>query len=157
MSKEVSEVLKILSHSMAETESSGAILAERFLHNTKGFIAMYGDLGVGKTAFVRGFASVWAPHADVCSPTYAILNEYEGKNGQLCHFDLYRIESEEDLYSCGFYDYEDSLIIAEWCEKIPYALPDSYIRVTISRVDEDSRMIVIEQVGKGKSYENFSS
>jgi tRNA threonylcarbamoyladenosine biosynthesis protein TsaE len=110
---------------------------------------MYGDLGVGKTAFVRGVAALLAPDADVCSPTYAICNEYEGIPCMICHFDVYRIQSDEDLYACGFYDYVDCISIVEWSENIPFALPDVYYRVSISKVDGgdvDLRTITIEKV-----------
>ena len=116
------------------------------------FLAMYGDLGAGKTAFVRGLASVLAPGARVCSPTFALVNEYRGKDYTLCHFDMYRITSEDDLYSIGFYDYADCIIVTEWSENIPYALPNHYYRIEITKPeredtegDNQKRMIVIEE------------
>lgn len=118
------------------------------------FVAMYGDLGVGKTSFVRGFASVTAPGATVKSPTFALVNEYKcsdnpAKIKRICHFDMYRIVDEDDLYSVGFYDYlrTDTLCIAEWCEMIPYALPKSYIKVEIEKTDlGDGRKITISLI-----------
>ncbi len=98
------------------------------------FIALYGDVGVGKTVFVRGFAGVICPDDYVQSPTYAIVNEYKGKYN-ICHYDMYRIHSEDDLESTAFYDYKHKIILAEWCENIPSALPDSYYRVTIEKTD----------------------
>lgn len=131
-----------------ETEQLGAELGEYILSLDKGdaFIAMYGDLGAGKTAFVRGLASVIAPNAHVCSPTYNIVNEYRGSKALLCHFDMYRIESEDDLYSVGFYDYENCIIAAEWCEKTPFALPDEYYKVVIEKLGENERRISICEV-----------
>lgn len=140
-------IYKILSHNVKETEAAGSLAAAMLKKGD--FVAMYGDLGVGKTAFVRGVAALLAPEADVCSPTYAICNEYEGSICTICHFDVYRILSEEDLYACGFYDYVDCISIVEWSENIPYALPDEYFRVTISKVeggDADLRTITIEKV-----------
>ena len=117
------------------------------------FIAMYGDLGVGKTAFVRGFCSDICAGATVKSPTFALVNEYKcqtsNKIKKVCHFDMYRIVDEDDLYSIGFYDYlrDDILCIAEWCELIPYALPEKYIRVEITKQDlENNRNISIELI-----------
>ena len=110
------------------------------------FVAMYGDLGAGKTAFVRGVASVIAPDYDVSSPTYTIVNEYGDDEKKLCHFDMYRIDSEDDLESIGFYDYTDCIIIAEWSEKIPFALPDTYYTVSIEKVSETDRLITIEKL-----------
>ena len=140
-------IYKILSHNVRETESAGSLLGALLKKND--FVAMYGDLGVGKTAFVRGVAAVVAPEADVCSPTYAICNEYEGKDCLLCHFDVYRIGSDDDLYACGFYDYANCISIVEWSENIPFALPEQYYRVTISKVDggdENLRTVTIEEV-----------
>ena len=132
-----------------ETEAVGAALAE-LLKGDRAcptFIAMYGDLGVGKTAFVRGMASVMAPGRGVRSPTFSLVNEYRvpGKK-PLFHFDMYRIESEDDLYSIGFEDYPDAgYCVAEWCEKIPFALPEVYLEVRIEKCppEVDKRSITI--------------
>ena len=104
------------------------------------FVAMYGDLGVGKTAFVRGFTRAYAPEAAVKSPTFALVNQYGGRACPIYHFDMYRITDEDDLYSTGFYDYLSGrgICIAEWCENIPYALPDSYISVSIEKISLDA-------------------
>jgi len=127
-----------------ETELVGAELAKYVLKNGFDYVAMYGDLGAGKTAFTRGFASVIAPDADVCSPTYTIVNEYEGRV-PLYHFDMYRIEDEDSLESIGFYDYLGrGIIITEWSENVPYALPDRYIKVEIQKLGENERKITAE-------------
>lgn len=139
----------VVTASASETEEVGAELGGYALEcGGQLFIAMYGDLGAGKTAFVRGIASAVAPEAHVCSPTYNIVNEYHGGKALLCHFDMYRIESEDDLYSVGFYDYENCIIAAEWCEKTPFALPENYIRVEIKKLGENERSITITEVGK---------
>lgn len=135
-------LFSILSHSEKETESAGILLASQ-LKNWD-FVAMFGDLGAGKTAFVRGMATILAPDYDVFSPTYTIVNEYGEGERRLCHFDMYRIESEDDLESIGFYDYLDCVIVAEWCEKIPFALPKSYYSVTIEKMSETERLIRID-------------
>jgi tRNA threonylcarbamoyladenosine biosynthesis protein TsaE len=115
-------------------------------------VALYGDLGVGKIAFVRGFETVVSPAAQVRSPTFALVNEYRSRVLPLFHFDMYRIESEDDLISIGFYDYLDrhGVCLVEWSEKIPYALPDDYLRVTIEKISNDRpdlRRITIERIG----------
>jgi len=126
------------------TEAVGAELAKYVLANGFDYVAMYGDLGAGKTAFTRGFASVIAPDADVCSPTYTIVNEYEGRV-PLFHFDMYRIEDEDSLESIGFYDYLGrGIIITEWSENVPRALPDRYIKVEITKLCENERRITAE-------------
>ena len=143
---------KIKTASVQETEAVGAQLADAMLKDPSlaPFVALYGDLGVGKTAFVRGFASVIAPAALVRSPTFALVNEYRGKNKALFHFDMYRITGEDDLYSIGYDDYlaRDGIALVEWSENIPYALPERYLRVGIIKDDQedsDSRMITIEE------------
>lgn len=136
-----------------ETEKCGADLAREILQDTAlpHFIALYGDLGVGKTAFVRGFASLISPQSTVRSPTFALVNEYRGHPLSLFHFDMYRIESEDDLYSIGYDDYlvRRGICLVEWSEKIPYALPEDYLRVRIEKDDPDNtehRKITIERI-----------
>ena len=137
-----------------ETEQCGAELAASLLQDATlpRFVALFGDLGVGKTAFTRGFASVLSPESLVRSPTFTLVNEYRNKQTKtsLFHFDMYRIDSEDDLYSMGFDDYPDrGICIAEWCEKIPYALPLHYLRVIITKNNADtpdSREIRIERI-----------
>ena len=143
----------ILTQSVCETEAAGAALARRMCDDLSlpPFVALYGDLGVGKTAFIRGFASVIAPTSAVRSPTFALVNEYRAKPRALFHFDMYRIEGEDDLYSIGFYDYLDrkGICLVEWSEKIPYALPEELIRVRIEKTDPntpDQRRITVERI-----------
>ena len=143
--------------SAEETEALGAALATRMTQDLDipPFLALYGDLGVGKTAFVRGFASVIAPASLVRSPTFALVNEYRAKPRSLFHFDMYRIEDEDDLYSIGFYDYLDrpGICLVEWSENIPYALPDRYLRVCIEKQDPsrpELRRITVSLIGENK-------
>ena len=143
----------IASSSPTETEDAGKLLASAMQSDPSlpPFVALFGDLGVGKTAFVRGFASVLSPSSAVRSPTFALVNEYRGGARPLFHFDMYRIESEDDLYSIGFDDYLDrGICITEWSENIPYALPEEYFRVTIEKTDAeaypDQRTITIERM-----------
>ena len=147
----------IESGSVSDTENAGKMLGEYLLSagENDAFIALYGDLGAGKTAFVRGLAEVLTPGAPVCSPTYTVVNEYRGKSGRrLCHFDMYRIADDDDLYSIGFYDYSGCVMAAEWCEKIPFALPDDYFRVTIRKTGENDRKRTIERI-RGTLRETF--
>ena len=136
-------VLKeIITNSPEETEAVGFELAKELEINTSlpPFIALYGDLGVGKTAFVRGFTKVFSPNALVRSPTFALVNEYPSKSDRrVFHFDMYRIADEDDLYSIGYYDYLDdgSICLVEWSENIPYAIPDEHIRVEITKTNLD--------------------
>ena len=133
-----------------ETEAVGETLALLLQseHSLPRFIAMYGDLGVGKTAFVRGFARVLAPESTVKSPTFALVNEYGSKKSRVYHFDMYRIIDDDDLYSTGFYDYlsSNAFCIVEWSEKIPFALPNEYIKIVIEKISVElpnERLITI--------------
>ena len=145
---------EVNTHSPEETESVGSALAEAMLSSPSlpPFVALYGDLGVGKTAFVRGFTSKIAPLSRVKSPTFALVNEYKGERLSVFHFDMYRIEDEDELYSIGFFDYADrrGICLVEWSENIEDSLPDSYLRVEIvknSATDTDSRIITVSKVG----------
>lgn len=133
--------------SAAATEAVGRALALRLRAAGKAaaFVALFGDLGVGKTAFVRGFVSALVPDARVKSPTYTIVNEYRGGDVPVFHFDVYRIEGEDDLYSTGYYDYLDTgYLLCEWSEKIPFALPQDRITVEIEKTDSaDGRRITV--------------
>jgi len=139
--------------SPAETESVGAELAHLYLKDASlpRFVALYGNLGVGKTAFVRGFTSQIAPSARVKSPTFALVNEYKGEKTSVFHFDMYRINDEDELYSIGFYDYADrnGICLTEWSENIEYALPERYLRAEISKCPDNTekRSITILSVG----------
>jgi len=127
--------------SPAQTESVGLMLARNLLADgtLPRFIALYGDLGVGKTAFVRGFTSALSPRAHVKSPTFSLVNEYRGDPLSVFHFDMYRITDEDELFSIGFYDYLDrrGVCLVEWSENIPFALPDRYLRVELVKCDPD--------------------
>ncbi len=142
----------VISLSPADTEKAGAELANLILNVEKlpRFVALFGDLGVGKTAFVRGFTSIFAPSARVKSPTFALVNQYKGEKESIFHFDMYRIEDEDELYSMGFYDYLDrGICLVEWSENIENFLPESYIRVEIVKNDEsntDSRLIKMQLI-----------
>ncbi len=108
--------------------------------NLRAFVALYGEMGAGKTAFVRGMARLLAPGAAVCSPTYTLVNEYPRARAALPplrHLDLYRIEGEDDLASIGFFDFVcEGVVVAEWCERIPEDLPLPRIKVRIETLGD---------------------
>lgn len=109
-------------------------------------IAYRGGLGAGKTTFTRGIAIGMGLGDVVISPTFALVNEYRGENITLYHFDMYRINSEEGLESTGFYDYpfEENAAVIEWSENIDEFLPKNTIYITLRRLDETKREIIIE-------------
>ena len=129
-----------------QTESIAKEFAMLLNSSEPTFIAMYGDLGVGKTAFVRGLASVLAPNARVKSPTFTIVNEYKGINLPLYHFDVYRISDEDELYAMGFDDYlQKGICVVEWSENIRDSIPKDAYSVLIERQpnDDNARKITI--------------
>ena len=139
--------MEYLSHSEQETEALGAALAQR-LHGGD-VIAYRGDLGAGKTAFTRGLARGLGCTGRVTSPTFTIVNEYEGKI-PLFHFDLYRLGDEEELWDIGWEDYlgRGGVCAVEWSESFPRAIPPEAVTVTIRRCpeNEDWRRITVEGV-----------
>ena len=137
-----------LTHSPTETEAVGNALAQELLKNGQGDtqILLYGDLGVGKTAFTRGFCSALGI-ARVKSPTYTVVNEYRGKDAAVFHFDLYRLDGPEDLESIGYEDYlaQPGFKIFEWSERFLSHLPSSFVKVTIERTEhEGERRVLVE-------------
>ena len=133
---------KFFSKSYIETEEIAFKLAQT-LKGTE-IIAMFGGLGAGKTAFTRGLARGLGIEDGVSSPTFALVHEYEGKFN-LYHFDMYRINTFDDLYTTGFFDYMDNgVMVIEWSENIESALPEGCIRVYIKVISENEREIEIE-------------
>ena len=130
------------------TENAGRELAE-LLEKTgikRAFIALFGEVGVGKTVFTRGFASHFGT-LGIKSPTYTIVNEHRQGKANIYHFDLYRINGDDDLYSIGFDEYleRDGYCISEWSERLGDELPEDAVRVTISKTQNatDERIIEI--------------
>lgn len=137
-------MIKIRTLSTEETEKIGEKLAKK-LKGTE-VIALYGGMGAGKTAFVRGLSRELEVINEVSSPTFAIVHEYSGKY-KIYHFDMFRVESWEDLYSTGFFDYIDNgILIIEWSENIESAIPESALKITIKIENESERTILIEGI-----------
>ncbi len=138
--------LEFLSDSPEKTEQFAEQFAQKYLKKGD-FVAFFGELGSGKTAFVRGMAKVFCPKARVSSPTFSIVNEYRGQI-EIFHFDMYRITDDDSLYSVGFYDYFDrnGIMAVEWSENIEFALPEHRYNVTFYKTSEQSRKIVVEEI-----------
>ena len=134
---------QFVSHSPEESEKIAFEFAKTLQSGS--VLAFEGSMGMGKTHFTRGLAKGLGFTGDVTSPTFAIVNEYRGGRLPLFHFDMYRIESWEDLDSCGFFDYmnEKGIIACEWSENIAGALPHDSIFINIEKIDENSRKITI--------------
>lgn len=135
--------MEFITKSPAQTERVGEALGKRLSAGT--VIAYRGDLGAGKTAFTRGLARGLGITESVTSPTYTIVNEYLGGRLPLFHFDMYRLGGEDELFDIGWEDYLErgGVCAVEWSENVPDAMENA-ISVTIFRLDEDTRKIVIE-------------
>ena len=137
--------MKLISHSPEETRAAGARLAETLRGGE--VVAFTGDLGAGKTAFVSGMAEALGVEDRVTSPTFTIVNEYEGGRLPLFHFDMYRLGSADELFDIGWEDYlaRGGVCAVEWTENVAGAIDADAIRVDISRgADDMSRVITIE-------------
>ena len=136
--------MRFITHSPEETiktaEKIGSLL------KAGDMIAYKGGLGAGKTTFTRGIANGLGLGDCVSSPTFALVNEYRGKNITMYHFDMYRIQTEDGLETTGFFDYpfEDNIAVIEWSENIAEFLPENIIYITINTIGENDREIIIE-------------
>ena len=142
-----------------ETEDFAYNLAKENKINFGDIVALRGDLGAGKTAFTRGFVRFFSPDLRVTSPTFSLVNEYKINDitrndtgvvpyKKILHFDMYRINSRDDLLSVGFYDYLDDLgekiIIIEWFDKIAGFFDENTITVDIAKLNENERRIYVD-------------
>lgn len=136
-------MLRFVSKSAKSTEELGSRIAG--VLKGKEMIAMFGDLGAGKTAFTRGLCEGLGIDEGVSSPTFAIVNVYSGRY-PVYHFDMYRIKDVDDLFATGFYDYIGTgITIIEWSENIESELESDCIRIRITKTDnEDERIFEIE-------------
>ena len=139
--------MEFVTHSREETEALGARLASAL---TKGaVVAFTGDLGAGKTAFVSAMARALGVEERVTSPTFTIVNEYEGGRLPLFHFDMYRLDSADELFHIGWEDYlaRGGVCAVEWSENVEEAIEADAVRVSILRGGgDDDRIITIEGV-----------
>ena len=130
----------------AEKESDLIHISTEFLNTFKeeSIFAFYAEMGVGKTTFIRYLAKAMGIEDEVSSPTYGFVNEYESPYfGTVHHFDLYRIEDEAEAYDIGIeeYLYGEEKVFIEWAENIDNLLPESCVRVTITKDDQGGRRI----------------
>lgn len=140
------EVTNYYSNSLEETQKFASEFAMKLKPGD--VICMYGDLGAGKTAFVQGLAKGLLVTDYVNSPTFTIVNEYQG-NIPLYHFDVYRISDSFEMYDIGFDEYLDGegVCVIEWAELIEDILPQNYYKITITKEDDaNKRKIAVEVV-----------
>lgn len=140
---------KIISNSEEETK----LIGRKFAKDLKkgDVIVLTGDLGSGKTKFTEGVLQFFGLENEISSPTFNIVNEYVNKDVNVYHFDVYRLEDEDEFYAIGGEEYfEKGICLIEWGEMIEFALPNKYIQISFSRnlEDENVREIVIEEINK---------
>ena len=143
----------VISNSPEETEAVGQALGKILQPGT--VLAYTGDLGAGKTAFTRGLARGLGATEQVTSPTYTIVNEYEGRL-PLFHFDMYRLDSSDDLFDIGWEDYlaRGGVCCVEWSERVEDVLTEALvISIRKDPTDENIRHISIKG---GECYEDLS-
>ena len=140
--REEKVVKRIMTSSEEETEACGRELAESLAPGS--VVALYGDLGAGKTAFVRGMALGLGVEESVSSPTFTIVNEYPGRI-PLFHFDLYRLRDEGELFDIGWEDYLDrgGICALEWSERAEGAFGPDTVKVSIRRLGDTLREITV--------------
>lgn len=133
-----------VTNSAAETISLGEKIGKRLRGGD--VVAYSGGLGAGKTTITRGISVGLGLGDEVTSPTFALVNEYRGREVSLVHFDMYRINSAADLETTGFFDYmdEDTVIAVEWSENIAEELPEDCVKIHIERIDDETRRITID-------------
>ena len=141
-------MLTCITHSPEETAHLAGSIGKIIHEGT--VICLDGELGVGKTLFVRALARTLGVESDVTSPTFNLMNIYEAAC-PIVHFDLYRIESEEELEDIGFYEYVDAtegIVLIEWAEKFPEALPEDRLEVRIDALDGEERQFIFSAEGE---------
>ena len=138
--------MQFVSHNTQETEQFGEEVAKSLRGGD--VLAFTGSLGMGKTAFTRGLARGLGCRGRVTSPTFTIVNEYDGKT-PLFHFDMYRLGSSDELFDIGWDDYlaRGGVCAVEWSERVSDALPDDTSYVDIARGEEDENMRTITVTG----------
>ena len=107
-----------------------------------------GDMGAGKTTFIKSICSTLGVNETVTSPTYSLVNQYETIDNTIYHFDFYRIKTEDEAYDIGFeeYLYSGNYCFIEWPEKIPSFWPEKYVKISLSIKDNDQRLLTAELI-----------
>lgn len=136
--------MTVFTYNEAETVHEGEKLGTTL--SPGAVVALYGELGAGKTAFVRGLAAGLQISSSVSSPTFTIVNEYDGII-PLFHFDMYRLDSETELYDIGWFDYLErgGVCAVEWSEKVPGAFPPGAVAVRLEDLGSNKRKLEISQ------------
>jgi len=144
--------LTIITKSPEETKKLGKELSK--LVKPGDLIAFYGELGAGKTCFIQGISQELEVKGYVTSPSFTIVNEYQGRI-PIYHFDLFRLDNTEEILELGYeeYFYGEGLTVIEWAEKIEQLLPKEYLKIDIKFKDRNQRTISF--IPQGDRFNNF--
>ena len=146
MARSITSFDRVLS-SLSETESFGYAIG-RLLRGGE-VLALIGELGVGKTTLVRGiFAGLGVPAVSVTSPTFLLVQEYQGRL-PVIHIDLYRLQRPEEIESIGLSDYftDEVAVAIEWADRFPHLLPDDRLEVRLTHRSRTTRHVLVEARG----------
>lgn len=143
--------MKIINKHLSSGPEDTFMIAKEMGESLQGgeIIALYGDLGVGKTAFTQGLARGLGVKEVVNSPTFVIIKIYNSKQKKLklCHIDAYRLENEKDLVAIGINDYlsdPQTVTVIEWADKVEKMLPDKAIKIFFKSINQETRKIIIK-------------
>ncbi|HZX58844.1 MAG TPA: tRNA (adenosine(37)-N6)-threonylcarbamoyltransferase complex ATPase subunit type 1 TsaE [Mucilaginibacter sp.] len=119
----------------------------QFAEQEKIFL-FYGDMGAGKTTFIKSLCTRLGTKENVTSPTFSIVNEYRGATNKIYHFDFYRLKKQDEALDMGYeeYFYSGDYCFIEWPEKIAGLLPEHYIRVEIQVLSNNQRMLTFAKI-----------
>lgn len=139
---------------ISENEQTTRAIAKKYAKSIKSpcVISLVGDLGAGKTTFAKGFAEGFGVQDVVTSPTFTIMNEYQGEKMPLYHFDMYRLTSAEEAIGCGFEEYFNlkmlkGVVLVEWASNVEGLLPALHVEISFKKLDADKREISITVKG----------
>jgi len=132
--------------SLSSLPAATQVLIE--LAGSQRIFLFYGDMGAGKTTFIKALCEQLGVKEAVTSPTFSIVNEYEGSTAKVYHFDFYRLKNQDEALDMGYeeYFYSGNYCLIEWPEKIPDLLPDHNIKVSIALQDQQSRLFTFESI-----------
>jgi tRNA threonylcarbamoyladenosine biosynthesis protein TsaE len=130
------------SYNLSEIDS----IAQQIINqNPEKVILFHGEMGAGKTTFIKALAKVLGVEKATSSPTFSLVNEYEAKEGLVYHFDVYRLKNEQEAFDFGIEDYLYSghWCFIEWAEKIPNLIPENHSVITLSMLENGNRKIIV--------------
>lgn len=142
------KILSLVSHSVGETRRLGALLGK--LLRGDELICLEGELGTGKTSLIQGIGQGQGITQPITSPTFTLVNEYQGRKATFYHVDLYRLRRADEIVQAGIdaYFYDDGICVIEWAEKARGILPSQRLHITLEHRDGNERYIALQPTGR---------